>query len=802
MRRLLLLCLAFLPLLTAAPPKSIADVTRNMRKLDGYFPLYWDEIEGKMWLEIDHFNREFLYLASLPAGVGSNEIGLDRGLLTGGKVVAFERTGPRVLLVQKNYRFRSSSANPMETRAVADSFATSALWGFDVQAVDGDKVLVDATGFFEHDFVGVAAAMANTHQGAFTLDPSRCAFYLDRTKGFPANSEVEVTLTFRGDHPGSFVREVTPAPESVTVREHHSLIQLPEDGYQPRAFDPRAGYGELIYRDYSAPLGEEFDKRLIHRHRLVKRDPGAAVSEAVKPLIYYIDGGAPADVLQALTEGARWWNQAFEAAGFRDGFQVRTLPPDADPMDIRYNVVQWVHRFTRGWSYGNSIADPRTGEILKGQVTLGSLRYRQDYLIFSGLLSPFGPSAASVPSMKDAVYARLRQLSAHEIGHTLGLAHNYIASTQNNASVMDYPHPRVDLLPDGALDLSHAYPTGIGEWDKVAIRYGYTQFPSGADEHKALDGILLDAARSGDISITDADSRPLGSANPHSHLWDNGPNTVDELQRILKVRQAALARFGENSVPADSPMSSLDDTLVPLYYLHRYQTEAAGKSLGGLDYTYTVRGDGQLVTKIVPATEQRRALMALLETISPKTLTLPERILLLIPPHPPGYPRNRETFPSRTGLTFDPVAAAEAAADLTASLLFNPERAARLAQYHARNQANPSFTEVVQTVAKATWLAPPPAGLEGEIKATVDIVLLERLLQLAADPEAATSVKATALSALESGKARLPFYVRHLLDEFERDPKNFQVPKISPPPPGQPIGEEECGMPLLPAPIQ
>ncbi len=744
-----------------------------------------------MWLEISRWNKEFLYIASLPAGVGSNDIGLDRGLIPGSKVVELERTGPRVLLIEKNYGFRSSSANTMEQRAVADSFATSVLWGFDVAAATGETVLVDATKFFQHDFAGVVRKLESAHQGNYQLDGERSAFYLPETKGFPKNTEVEATLTFRGEHPGAYVKEVVPTPEAVTVREHYSLVALPDDGYQPRAFDPRAGFFDLTYRDYSAPLGDDPDKRLIYRHRLVKQNPNAAVSDPVQPLTYYIDGGAPEDVRNALMEGARWWNQAFEAAGFHNAFQVKVLPANVDPMDIRYNVVEWVHRYTRGWSYGNAISDPRTGEILKGQVTLGSLRYRQDYLIFSSLLSPFVAGEQTTPVLKDAVYARLRQLAAHEIGHTLGLSHNYYASTVHDASVMDYPHPHVDLRPDGSLDLSHAYSVGIGAWDKVAIRYGYAQFPKGSDEKKQLNAVLLDAAHHGDIFITDKDSRPPGSAHPRAHLWDNGADAVDELERILKVRQAALTHFGKNSIPVGEPMSNLDETLVPLYYLHRYQTEAAGKVLGGLDYRYALRGDGQLVTKIVAPEEQRRALQALLKTISAETLTLPEQILELIPPHPPGYPRTRESFPSQTGLTFDPVAGAEAAADLTGSLLFEPARATRLVEYHARNVANPGLKEVIETVAKATWLATTPNGLAGDVKQAADTAVFLRLLNLAADESASPAAKQTALAAIDAEKEQLPLALARLVKELEQNPKSFKIPPAPQAPPGQPIGEDD-----------
>ncbi|MBV9296134.1 MAG: zinc-dependent metalloprotease [Acidobacteriaceae bacterium] len=797
---LLLSCCPGFPSQASVPaesaPQSLASRIAGLRKFEGFFPLYWDEHTGKMWLEIDRFNQEFLYVTALSAGVGSNELGLDRGSMNAPQVVQFERSGPRILLIESNYRFRATGADAAEHGAEIDSFARSTLWGFDVVAEQGSRVLVDATAFFLRDAARVSERLQGAKQGAYHTDATRCAFYLPLTNAFPKNTEIETTLTFTGEPTGEQIREVTPSPEAVTVREHQSFVALPDPGYKPRMQDPRAGYFSTEFLDFSAPVDQPVMKRYIARHRLVKKDPNAAISEPVDPIVYYVDPGAPAPIREALIEGASWWNQAFEAAGFRNAFQVKVLPAGVDPMDVRYNIIQWVHRSTRGWSYGNSLIDPRTAEIIKGIVSLGSLREHQDYLIFESLLAPHVQGHDDTKPLIDAVYARLRQLAAHEVGHTLGLEHNYIASTQGRASVMDYPGPWIELRQDNSFDLSKAYATGIGEWDKVAITWGYSQFSEGTDEHAALDKIITDAAQRGITFITDADSRPPGSAHPKSHLWDNGPNAVDELNRLLKIRSIALSRFGENNIEPGAPMATLEEVLVPLYFLHRYQTEAASKVLGGNEYTYALRGDGQPTTRNVPPEEQRRALKALLETIDPAVLTLPQRVLALIPPRPPGYPRTVETFPSRTGVTFDPLAAAESAADMTVALILNPQRAARLVQYHAQNSNNPGLFEVINTLVTATWRVKVPSGLEGETVRLVQYVVLRHLMALALDESSSLEVRADATNALRQLKSDVTHnypnpYALSLIEKFEKDPKQLDLPKPVQAPPGQPIGDDD-----------
>ena len=600
---LCILLLALAPAAAAAQErparKSFEELTRDLQKLDGYFPVYWDAEGGRLLLEIPRFDAEFLYQVSLPTGVGSNPLGLDRGQLGDTRVVRFERTGPKVLLVEPNQRFRAITRDPQERRAVEESFARSVIWGFKVEAADGARVLVDATAFFLRDAHGVAERLRESSQGQYRLDETRSAVYLPRTKAFPKNTEVEATLTFTTEgQAGPLVRETVPAPQSVTVREHHSLVELPDGNYTPRPLDPRVGVFAVEFYDYGTPFTEPLEKRWIVRHRLEKKDPRAAVAEPVKPIVYYVDSGTPEPIRSALVEGASWWAEAFEAAGFRDAFQVKILPADADPMDVRYNVINWVHRSTRGWAYGSSITDPRTGEVIKGVVTLDSQRIRQDSLIGTGLVPAYGdgrrgagaqPPECELGAAAEADYlaqldpaadparmslARIRQLSAHEVGHTLGLAHNFAASTYGRASVMDYPAPLVEIK-NGRLDLSNAYATGIGAYDKFAIRYAYAQVPRGRDEAAELEKIVSEGVRAGMLFISDADARPRGAAHPLANLWDNGGDPVQMLRHEMEVRRIALAQFGLANVPAGSPLSLLEAKFLPLYLHHRYQLQAA-----------------------------------------------------------------------------------------------------------------------------------------------------------------------------------------------------------------------------------
>jgi len=794
---------------------TIENKTRGMERFAGFFDLYWDESQGKLYWEIDRWETEFLYQVSLATGLGSNPVGLDRGQLGGTYVLLARRVGPTVLLIEPNYAYRARSDNPYEVEAVEEAFAPSTHWGFTVEAQTGGRVLVDATDFFLRDAHGVAQRLEVARQGTFRLDRSRSVFYLPRTGSFPQNTEVETSLTFTSDEPGPLVRSTAASGNAITLRQHHSLVQLPDDGYKPRVVDPRVNAFGISFNDYAAEIDRPLEVRWVARHRLEKKDPDLPRSEPVEPIVYYLDRGVPEPIASALIEGASWWNGAFEAAGFIDAFRVEILPEGADPMDLRYNVIHWTHRSTRGWSYGGSVVDPRTGEILKGNVNLGSLRVRQDHLLGTGLVSSFGAAIgecdlaagptfdylAAVVDGSDPVamaLARLRQLSAHEVGHTLGFAHNYLASAFGRSSVMDYPAPLVTIAEDGTLDLSQAYGVGIGEYDKFAVTYLYSDFPEGTDEAAALDEIVRDALARGVRFASDQDARPAGAAHPLAALWDNGSDPVAMLEHEIEVRRIGLENFGASAIRLGEPMAALQEVLVPLYLHHRYQVEATAHTLGGADYNFALRGDGQMTIEIVPGTRQRRALDAMLLTIEPEFLAIPERILQLIPPRAFGM-GGGELFTSRTSPTFDPLSAATAAADLTIGFILQPQRMARLIEFHARAESSPALAEVVDRALEVSWYAPPEeTPYMQEIRHAVERVLLDRLLAEAGSAENTPQVRAVLTGQVASLSAWLAEledpspHQRLALDDINRwwqraegTTPPSEVPGM---PPGSPIG--------------
>ena len=816
---------------TPPAPKVAAQMQQDVRQGNALLPLHWDPDQGRIFLGVPLTEKagtaspEYILSDTLTYGVGENDLSMDRGqigiqntdvLTPSTRLVFFEKIGPKILLVQENTRFRTAADDPAEQVAVQQSFPSAILAQFKIVDQTAGLAEVDATDYFLQDIQAVSEVLSVTKQGAYKVDKDRSTIIPEASKAFPENSEVEAELTLSTDDPNQAKKlaEVAPEVRALTVHERHTFLKLPPPGYVPRRFSPRAGYFDTTWREMNTPLGVDVDQQFIERFRLQKKDPSCVKDcEAVKPIRYFVDRGAPEPVRSALVEGCRWWDTAFQAAGWAKGtFQVELLPEGADPMDARYNIIQWVHRYNRGWSFGAALIDPRTGEILKGNVTLGSLRGRQDYLLAESLLLPYKdgkiPDAAHDAALA-MVLSRIRQLAAHETGHTLGLMHNFAASSMPHSpdqtmSVMDYPHPWVTLGSGGTPDLSQAYPVGIGVWDKVAINYGYREFDHGGNSYEdaaALEKILHAAEEQGTLFLSDADARKPGTASPVDNLWDNGTNAGAELNRILEVRRVALGRFDADAIRPGTPSAQLADTLVPLYLLHRYQTEAAIKEIAGLDYRYTVRGDGQKEPKIVPAEEQRAALAAVVKTLSPEVLTLPETILRQLPPRTPGMRTTVddtptvETFVSHTLVTFDPVTVAESAADLTLAVLFDPARANRLCEYHARDASMPTLDEVVDAAMHSAESVSGTGNLGNVVGAAVKARILEALFRLGANAQSSFCVRSGILAKLQSMAASFPEdtqgkELKRRIAAFVKDPEGFKSAPMVAAPPGSPIGED------------
>ena len=789
--------------------QSILD--KDLVKYEGFFDFYYDIKSDKIYLEVENLNSDFLYISSLATGIGSNDIGLDRGQLGSERLVSFQKSGNKLLLIQPNLSFRAITKNKAEENSIKEAFAKSVIYGFKILETNDDKYLVDFTSFLMQDKHGVADRLKLAKQGVYSIDKTKSAIELNHTKSFPKNSEFEALLTFSGKPTGKLITSgVSPDPSLISVVQHHSFIELPDNEYKPREFDPRSGALAISFMDYATPVEDEITKKYITRHRLEKIDPNLEYSEAKEPIIYYLDPGTPEPVRSALIEGASWWNEAYEAIGFKNAFQVKILPDDADPMDCRYNVIQWVHRSTRGWSYGASVVDPRTGEIIKGHVSLGSLRIRQDFLIAQALLSkPFVDDNNNDPMLKMAI-ARIKQLSAHEVGHTIGFAHNFAASTNNRSSVMDYPHPLIKITND-EIDLSEAYAVGIGDWDKVSVAYSYSEFNS-ENEKNDLNNILDNAYNDGLRFITDSDARAKSGAHANAHLWDNENDVVKGLDNILAVRDKAINDFSKFNIKSYETYSKLEDVFVPLYFLHRYQTEAVVKLIAGLDYNYATRDDNQALVENVSFNRQNNALLSLLKTIDVKNLAIPKSKLKLFPPRAYNYPRSRESFKSMTGVSFDPFSAVSTASEMSLSLLLSPERMNRLVVQSSLNNAsskNMNLSHLLTTLTSNTFKTQYNQSDKAtnkyffENQQVINNNYLKFLLNLASNKKSFFHVKSKANKEIKSitkflsSKKNKNIYSSEYLrtiNKFNTKPELFELkssPKI---PDGSPIGSIQCNL--------
>lgn len=699
---------------------NFSEKIAGFSKKSGFFNIYGNEKKSSLLLEVDKLEQPFVYVTSLIQGIGSNDLGLDRGQIGDSRLVQFERIGGKIILRQLNPYFRADSINKSEVLALEQAFAQSVLLSFPIVAERKSRILIDVSKFVTQDVHGVADQLKRRGEGSYRVNDATSMALWSQSKTFPRNTELSALVTFSGQPKGKYLSTVTPDARHVSVRFRHSLLKLPEDGYKMREFHPYSGYYAFTYQDYSQPISKPLSQRYIYRHRLELDKQG----KVVKPITFYLDPGVPEPIRGALLDGARWWSTAFDKAGYQGAFNVKMLPADADPLDVRYNVIQWVHRSTRGWSYGSSVSDPRTGEIMKSHVTLGSLRVRQDYLLASGLLAGQNKDHVSKQAQAMAL-ARIRQLAAHEVGHTLGIAHNFAASGNNRASVMDYPHPLIDIKK-GKISLTNAYGVGMGAWDDHSIKYGY------GDLTKAqLTQLINKSKNSGLRFMSDSDARASGGSNPHAHLWDSGDKADVELLHLSKVRRIALSNMSSDMLDGALAQSELREAIVPMYLLHRFQVTAASKIIAGIDYNYAMVGE-TLVNKVVAAKWQRDALNAVLSTLTPEFLTLPAALIGKLPPKSFGFYNSRESFGSQNGRNIDTISMSEAISRHSLNILLNSARINRLLLQQYSDAKQLSLVEVLdQIIAKTIteFERKQPANLANLVAQRTNTVVIEQLLK-------------------------------------------------------------------------
>jgi hypothetical protein len=739
------------PAQPASPPTGISAKTAGFEKKDGFIPIYIDNKQGKLMLELPRDSMRALMFYSLATGLGSNPIGLDRGAGGDNYIARFEKNGERVLVVLENWNYRSSALdNTAHVRTIAESFPPSTTASLPVVAQDGGRILVDATDFVMRDWNDVSGTLQQSNEGSYSVARDRSSIYRPYTRAFPQNSEIDVALTFTTQgRPGQTVASIVPEGRSFTLRQHISLLPLPDGGYQPRVLDPRMGFFGITFKDYAQPIQNPLEVRWIARHRLERVNPADPNSPIKNPIVYYIDRGIPEPVRSATREGAKWWEQAFDMAGLKGAFRVEDLPEGVDPLDARYNVVQWENRNERGWSIGGSLGDPRTGEILKAQARMDSHRARTDYNLYAGLM---GADAAAADTA--FVLARVRQVTSHEIGHTLGLAHNYIASTYDRGSVMDYPPPRVRLDAAGRIDISSAYDVGPGEYDVLALRWGYGIFPPGT-ERDSLRAIVNEGLRKGLLFLSDADARPEFASDPRTSLWDDAANPYEFLQHQMSVRRVAMQNFGLRNIREGEPVSLLQERFVPVYLMHRFALNSVSRAIGGMEYHNAIRGDNQQATRPVPAAEQRAALASLVKALSPSELAIPDTIISLLGPRPFSYNPYVELFSSRTRPAFDELGAARTLAQMVVDAVLQRERAARLVQFASRGENPLTLTETIDALA-GSWTAAPSGETRknAALRRVAQRALADRLLLLAADKEASPEVRSIVELKMNSLRSR------------------------------------------------